>query len=123
MKNKLTMEVIQKIVENCKISSEFVSQDEDQDYEFWDIRVLKEKEFKQYTVMHYFAGDEDYENESWSIFSEDGTDIIEKYEFAIDKECEDYTLDNFIEEYGYSFEDNEEIIELMEKYDNTVLEL
>lgn len=123
MKSKLTMEIIQKIIDNCKTSSEFVSQQEDQDYEFWDIKVLKEKEFKQYTVMHYFVGDEDYEKESWSIFKETGTDETEKYKIAIDERYKEYTFDDFIEDYKDEFEDAKEVIELVEKYNNTDLVL
>ena len=115
--------IINKIINNCKTKSTFVSQDNDREYEFWDIRVLKDKEFKQYIVIHYFEDDEDYKKESWSIFEEDGTDICCDYHFATEFEDENYGFAEWLDEYKDTLEDNQSVIELVEKYNNCNFEV
>lgn len=119
--NELTIDIIKKIINNCKDDGVFLSyinEEKDTSISYWDINVYKAKtnEFTNYQLIETEVENE-YENYTeYYISTEETTDILENFEFAINPECEDYTLDEWLNEYGKDLEANEEVISLVEEY-------
>ena len=112
--NKLTQEIINKIINNCKDEGTYVSQKEDQDFEVWEICFIDEdKEFKHFNIIHFY----EYEDskEYWDINLEEDSEITSSYYEAIEGENEQYTLKEFHKEYDYMLETNKEVIELVKE--------
>lgn len=115
---ELTLEIINKIIENCKDSRTFVSMDDDQDYEFWRIKFL-DNGMHEYTLIHFF----EYEDskEKWIIIKEEQSQILDDYECSIDDCYDNYNLLDFHEEYDKDLDINKEVIDLVIKYNNCEL--
>lgn len=119
--NELTLDIVKKIINNCKDEGIFlyrINEDKDTNISYWDINVYKPEtnEFTNYQLIETEVANE-YENYTeYYISTEETTDILEDFEFAINPECESYSLDEWLEEYRDSFEINKEVIELVERY-------
>lgn len=119
--NELTLDIIEKIINNCKDDGVFLSninESKDMSVSYWDINVYKPKtsEFTNYQLIETEVENEYESYTEYHISTEETTDILENFEFAINPECEGYNLDDWLNEYDKDLETNEEVIELVEKY-------
>ena len=98
---KLTLEIVNKIINNCKDDGSYfsgINETKDTDLEVWDIPVYCDisKEFIRYTLVK--------------------TMVSNEYE-----EYTDYNLSDWLSEYEEDLETNKEVIRLVEEYEGLKL--
>lgn len=120
---KLTLDIVNKIRNNCNdrgTYAGYTDSDKEEDLTYCEINVYKadKQEFKQYSLIETNRKNEYEKYTMYHITLEDGADIQEAFEYAIDEdeECNDYNLNDWLEEYEEDLETNEEVINLTEQF-------